>query len=213
MFCVQLINRRCVGGVDEALVPGFTNGTQFLRGHAGISVDTRDSGFKPSSGAMVDFLVDYSHGLGDDGSSYLRVHGSMTGVIDLWHRTHTLLLRVWGMTVANLSSTPIPFTQLVVLGGPDDLRGVRYGRFRGNSGTLFTAEYRWPVWMWMDASLFADAGGVFGQGWSGFSVEKLRPDVGAGVRVRSSSAFFMWLQTAWSPSDGWQLFFTATAVP
>jgi hypothetical protein len=65
----------------------------------------------------------------------------------------------------------------------------------------------------MDASLFADAGGVFGQGWSGFAIEKLVPDVGVALRVRSSKAFFFQIQTAWSPLDHWQFFISFSAVP
>jgi outer membrane protein assembly factor BamA len=117
------------------------------------------------------------------------------------------------MDVIPTNNQPVPFTELVVLGGPDDLRGVRWGLYRDYSGALFTAEYRWPVWMWMDASLFTDAGGVFGPHWQNFSVQKLVPDVGFGVRIRTATSFVMRMQVAWSPADGWQFFVAATAVP
>jgi hypothetical protein len=62
--------------------------------------------------------------------------------------------------------------------------------------------------MWMDATLFAEYGGVFGRGYEGFSLQRMRPDVGAGVRVRSSDTFFARAQLAYGWGDGWQAFFS-----
>jgi outer membrane protein assembly factor BamA len=211
VFC-ERIGNQCGPKVNEGLVPGFNQGTQFLRGFAGFSLDTRDSPWRPSSGARVDFIADYSHGFGDD-TSYFRLRGSMTGIIDLWRRSHILILRVWAETVLPTNDVPVTFSELVTLGGPDDLRGVRPGRFRDYSGTLFTLEYRWPVWMWMDASIFAEAGGVQGIFFQGFNVAQLHPDVGIGVRLRTSSRFLLRLQTAWSPSDGIQFFIAGSVLP
>jgi hypothetical protein len=212
LYCVRTVSGLCSQFVDENLVPGFFSGTEFLRGTAGFAVDTRDVSFKPTSGALVDFSADYSHGLREP-SSYFRFRGSLMGVLDLWKRSHVLVIRAFAMTVVPTNGEPVPFTELAVLGGWDDLRGVRWGRFRDFSSVLFTAEYRWPVWMWMDAVLFADAGGVFGKGWSGFAVDKLVPDVGVGLRIRTSRTFYFRLQTAWSPLEGIQFFFSANAVP
>jgi hypothetical protein len=216
VYCVRNAAGRCAVPltVNDQQVPGFNEGTQFFRAVGGFVVDTRDSTFKPSSGALLELTVDYSHGLGaGDSSNYLRVWGSAMGVLDLWKRTHVLILRAWGMTVVPFGGAPVPFTELVVLGGPDNLRGVRVNFLRDFSGVLFTAEYRWPIWMWMDASLFTDAGGVFGQGWSGFRVEKLVPDVGMALRVRTMKTFYFQIQSAWSPLDHWQFFVSFSAVP
>jgi hypothetical protein len=211
VFCVRVLGR-CTNHVDERLVPGFNQGTEFVRPTFLLRVDTRDSVFKPSSGAYAELYGDYTHGMADP-SSFFRVGGSMMGVIDLWRRSHVLVLRAWAMTVLSTNDAPVPFSELVVLGGPDDLRGVRVGKYRDSSGVVFTAEYRWPVWMWMDAVLFADAGGVFGEWFHGFNVGKLVPDVGAGLRIRTHTAFYFRLQTAWSAADGWQFFIAATTVP
>jgi hypothetical protein len=212
VYCVRAKNGLCTNKVDVLQVPGFYTGTEFLRFNAGFLVDTRDSSFRPTSGALAEASVDYSHGLSEP-SSYFRLRGSVMGVIDLWKRSHTLILRAWAMSVYPTNDAPVPFTELVVLGGPDDLRGVRWGLYRDFSGMLFTAEYRWPVWMWMDASLFTDAGGVFGQNFSDFNVTQLKPDIGAGIRIRTSQSFLFRLQLAWSPADGVQFFVSATAVP
>ncbi len=97
--------------------------------------------------------------------------------------------------------TPIPFTEMVTLGGPDDLRGFKPGRFRDASSLLATVEYRWPVWMWMDGTLFADYGGVLGPAFSNFSFSTLRPDVGIGFRMHTSDKFVLRIQAAWGFGD------------
>jgi outer membrane protein assembly factor BamA len=212
VYCLRTTNGLCSTRIDQVLVPGFADGTQFLRFDAGFFVDTRDSSFRPSSGAVAEATVDYSVGLSDP-SSYFRLRGSVMGVIDLWKRSHVLVLRAWGMGVFPTNNVPVPFTELVVLGGPDDLRGVRSGFYRDYAGLLFTAEYRWPLWMWMDATLFTDAGGVFGRGWSLFRVNQLKPDVGIGVRLHTRDSFLMRLQVAWSAVDGVQFFVAVSVVP
>jgi len=107
-----------------------------------------------------------------------------------------------------IGDAPVPFSELIVLGGPDTFRGFRPGRFRNFSSLFAGIEYRWPIWMWMDASLFSEYGGVFGQHFDGVRFDRMKPDVGAGVRLRSSDAFFARLQVAYGWGDGFQFFFS-----
>jgi hypothetical protein len=213
VYCVRVDGHCVTSTVDPRLVPGFREGTQFLRVGAALSVDTRDHPTRPSSGARIDLRVDYSHGLADDRSSYVRAIGALMGALDLWQRSHVLVVGVFTEMVFPTGDAPVPFTEQAVLGGPDSLRGYRTGRFRDLSSLFVTAEYRWPLWMWMDAALFVDEGGVFGYGFDGFSVAKLRPDVGVGLRVRTSKALYCRLQTAWSAAEGFQLYLAASTAP
>jgi outer membrane protein assembly factor BamA len=183
-----------------------------VRGGVWVEVDTRDNWYRPASGAVADIGVEYSHGLGFDHSSYFRMHAGLSAALDLWQRARVLLVSVSADDVEPTGATPVPFTELVVLGGPSSLRGARPGRFRDLSSLLMSAEYRWPLWMWADASLFVDYGGVFGRGFDGFAIDKFQPDVGGGLRVRTSRELFFGLQTAYGFSEGWQLFLAATTV-
>jgi outer membrane protein assembly factor BamA len=206
VYCLRALGRCVPGVVDPVRVPGFDRGTQFVRVGGMARLDSRDNWYRPSSGGLVELGLHYTHGVGFDRSQYLRGSGALSGVLDLWQRSRVLVVRVAAELLEPIGSAPVPFTELVTLGGPDSFRGFRAGRFRDFSSLLFAAEYRWPIWMWMDASLFAEYGGVFGRRFTGFSIERMRPDVGAGVRLRSSDAFYVRAQAAYGWGEGWQFF-------
>jgi hypothetical protein len=194
-YCARGVDNRCLTGrVDEQLVPGFREGTQFARESVAAHIDSRRD--ETSSGLLVDVGVQYTHGLGADRSSYLRLHGHVGTSFEIW-RHRALYLGVSVDDLVAFGSTPIPFSELVLLGGPDDLRGFQRGRFRDSSSMLATVEYRWPVWMWMEGSLFFDYGGVFKPAFRDFSVGDLRPDIGLGLRVHTSSKYLMRIQLAY----------------
>ncbi len=209
VYCVRDLAGLCIPGtVNELLVPGFKRGTQFFRTGANIRVDSRDNWYRPSSGALVEFGMDWTHGIGNDSSHYVRAHAGASAVLDLWQRSRVLVVRIEGNDIEPIGYAPVPFSELIVLGGPDTFRGFRPGRFRNFSSVFTGIEYRWPVWMWMDATIFAEYGGVFGRAFEGFSFRRMTPDVGAGVRVRSSDTFFARAQFAYGFGDGWQAFFS-----
>ena len=209
VYCLRDLTRQCIPGtVDEVRVPGFAHGTQFFRGGVNLRADSRDNSYMPASGALVEVGVDWSHGVGYDASQYVRSHAAVSAVLDLWQRSRVLVFRVEAWDLEPIGYAPVPFSELIVLGGPDTFRGFRPGRFR-NFSSLFTGlEYRWPIWMWMDATVFGEYGGVFGRGFEGFDFGRMAPDVGAGVRLRSSDTFFARAQVAYGFGDGWQAFFS-----
>ncbi len=211
-YCLR-INGLCVGTKpDERLVPGFAEGTQFVRVGAGLRLDTRQSQSKPHGGVLLQADGAYSVGLGDP-STYFQVAGSATGIINLYHGTHLLVLRLQSQMVIPTGNEIVPFSELVTLGGPDNLRGFAWQRFRDFTSVIASAEYRWTIWMWAEGMLFADYGGTFGQSFKNFGTDGLYPDVGVGIRVRTSSKVFMRLQFAYGFPDGPQLYFVTTAGP
>jgi outer membrane protein assembly factor BamA len=213
VYCVRQGQSCIPGTVDETLVPGFANGTQFFRASAGLFLDLRDNPVRSAVGLIVDVGADYSHGFGADRSSYFRIHAGATVPFRLWSPAHVITLHVHTDLVAPLGSTPVPFTELAVLGGPNDLRGFRWQLFHGYSSFLATAEYRWPIWMWLDGVIFVDYGGVFGKRYDGFSATQLQPDVGAGVRIRTTRRFHLRFQFAYGWGEDWRLFVSTTDWP
>lgn len=207
VYCVRQLDGLCrPHDVDPVQVPGFHSGTQFFRAAADLRFDSRDNQYRPSSGGLLELGVDYTHGFLDDDSHYVRLHGGLSGVLDLYRRTRTLVVRVEAHLLQPLNDEPVPFSELIILGGPDTFRGFRYGRFRNLSSLFAALEYRWPIWMWMDADLFAEYGGVFGKDFEGFDIRRMLPDVGAGIRLRSSDAFFIRAHVAYGfgPDSGIQ---------
>jgi Omp85 superfamily domain len=214
VFCVRDAAGACIPGtVDESQVPGFHQGTQFVRGAAHVFADTRDSLFRPTSGAAGHLSVAYAHGLGFDTSSWFRFHGGVEAAIDLWERSRVMIARVTADAVVPAGGGPVPFSELVMLGGPDDLRGARVGKYRDFSSVLLSLEYRWPIWMWMDGSLFVDYGGVFGQGFAGISTVPMVTSLGGGIRLRTMSQFFARVQIAYGFGEGVQVFAGASVEP
>jgi outer membrane protein assembly factor BamA len=216
VYCVRDGAGACIPGtVNPELVPGFHRGTQFLRFGVGLRIDGRDSTFRPSSGVVLDLGADYSHGLAFDDSSYFQLRGAATLVLNLWQRSRILLLRLAARDIETLNDTPVPFSELVVLGGPDDFRGFRLGAFRDSSSVLMGAEFRWPVWMWMDAAIFTEYGGVFSSHWSNFTFDNMHPDIGFGLRVRTERSFIMRFDVAygWNDGGGLQFYFSGSVGP
>jgi hypothetical protein len=214
VYCVQGISGCVPNTVDERLVPGFNQGTQFLRAALGMHLDLRDALVRPTLGALVDLEADYSHGLGADDSSYFRVRGAATVDINLWRHRHILVLR--GVTAVALPTghAIVPFSELPALGGPEDLRGFLYQEFRDYSSLIATVEYRWPVLEWLDTALFFDYGGVFDRKYDGFGASRMQPDVGVALRLHSRDRFYIKLQVAYGFDDGgWQLYITGRNLP
>ena len=206
-----------VGGVDgiiysfnTAAIPGFSHGTTFVRGGAGFDIDTRDTPWRPATGVVVRASFDYTHGIDGDVATYERLFGSVALPINLWARTHVLWLSATtAMTWQN--DAQVPFSELPTLGGPNDLRGFRFQDFRDYTAFFATAEYRWPIWMWLDGSVFVDYGGVFGQNFADFSATRMQPDVGVGLRLVTSNRFFIRAQLGYGFGEGFNFSISGTA--
>jgi Omp85 superfamily domain len=215
VYCERGAGGRCYSGrVDEQSVPGFAAGTRFIRESLGVHIDSRKDPDAPSSGARLDLGLQYSQGIAGDRSSYLRYGSRFGGALEIW-RHRVLYLGVAAVDEVNLAAQPIPFSELVTLGVVDDLRGFRLGQFRDHSSLLGTIEYRWPVWMWMDGTVFADYGGVFGAQFRDFSFKQLRPDVGFGVRMVAGPKFAVRIQLAYGfgADGGFRLVIAGSANP
>jgi Omp85 superfamily domain len=215
VYCTTRLDGTCQPGtVNDTLVPGFNNGTQFLRTSAALHVDLRDQLVRPTLGLILDAEADYTHGLGSDDSDYFRVYGAASIIVPLWGgNSHVLVLRGVTRAVFQIGDTPVPFFELPTLGGPDDLRGFRWQEFRDYSSLLATAEYRWPLILWADAALFVDYGGVFGKNYAGFGAKQMQPDVGLGIRLHTQDRFYVRLQVAHGFGNGWQIYLSGQNLP
>ena len=206
-FCVRVLGRCEFGNVDNRLVPGFDQGTQFMRGSATVRVDTNTRPLEPQGGFFASFTADYTHGIFGDETSYFRIHPILGGVIDLWHRSHILVLRASAIMVEPVGHSTVPFSELPVLGDPDALRGFILGSVRDRSLLVYRAEYRFPIWMYSDAFVFADYGAVYKHNFADFNDRRTYWDLGFGIRAYSQSQFFVHLGVAYGfGGGGWQFY-------
>jgi hypothetical protein len=186
---------------DVATIPNFASGETFVRAAAGFALDTRDSPVRGATGLLLrggfDYTYDFTANVG-----YERLSGTASLPISLWQRTHVLWLSATTQ-LAFRNGRDIPFTELPTLGGAEDLRGFHFQQFRDYSSFVTTAEYRWPIWMWMDGAIFGDYGGVFGPYFHGFGAQRMQGDIGFGIRLVTSQQFFVRAQFAYGFGQGW----------
>ncbi|MCU1282536.1 MAG: outer membrane protein assembly complex, YaeT protein [bacterium] len=186
---------------DPTTIAGFVHGTTFVRAGTGFVLDLRDGSARASSGVLVQASFDYTHGIDGDVSSYERLRALALVPINLWAHTHVLRLQA-ATAVTWQNQELVPFSELPTLGGPDDLRGFRFQDFRDYTSFYATAEYRWPLWMWVDGALFVDYGGVFGRGYAGFGARRMQPDVGVGMHVVTRGNFHFRAQLGYGFGEG-----------
>lgn len=135
----------------------FTSGVRF-------AFDNRRPAPAPGSGVRVELEAEQ----GSDvrratGAAWLRYSGAVGAFVDLNGRNRVLSLALASLFSDSLNKQPVPFSELVELGGSSPMRGFYPGRLRDNSAAVATLKYRWPIWVWLDGSLQAAVGNVFGE--------------------------------------------------
>ena len=112
-------------------------------------------------------------------------YGAGAGVaIDLWKR-RILSVGVRADLTDPLAGT-IPFTDQASLGGSQPMRGFLTGRLIDRSYAVATAQYTWPVWVYLNGVLQVDVGNVFGPHFEGIQAELLRMSTAIGIRSTGS---------------------------
>src|SRR6185312_11803660 len=194
---------------DTGTIPGFTHGTSFVRASAGGVLDLRNDRAKAAVGIFAQATFDYTHGIDGDFASYERLRALVGVPINLWARSHVLWLQA-ATALAWPDVGNIPFSELPTLGGPYDLRGFRFQDFRDYSALWFSAEYRWPIWMWLDGAVFVDYGGVFQQNYGQFGARRMQPDVGVALHVMTAGSFSIGVQLGYGFGEGFNFSIAGT---
>lgn len=120
----------------------FESGTSThwaLRLAAGL--DSRDNPYYPSRGVFVEFTG--QRWLSDDFESYNEGLGDTRFFVPVPIAEHILALRAWGRQVDG----PAHLDNTLFFGGPETVRGYRFGLQEGEEGYLLSAEYRIPLFI------------------------------------------------------------------
>lgn len=173
---------------DTTALPGFEDGYQLLEGQGRLEFDTRNPevAFTPGTGLRLELFGGYGLDPTRTDTQFLRFGGEFSGYYDVTGVNHVLAMRVYGEFTANTGTDPIPFTELVSLGGNETMRGFLQGRFLGRSGVTATVSYRYPIWSFFDAAIFAEAGNVFDARLQNFAFDKLYLDWGMSLRTNTT---------------------------
>jgi hypothetical protein len=174
-----------VAAGELTLPPGFDGysiGYQSLL----VAVDTRNKRPFPETGVRVELAAEDMQQPQAHGNNFVRWGGILGGYLDLG-RARTIALITTVRFVDSISGNgEIPFAEQVVLGGWRQMRGFLAGRLIDRSAAVAELEYRWPVWVWLDGTLQASLGNVFGPHLENFSTKLLRLSTGIGLRSNGS---------------------------
>ena len=176
--------------VDEsAAMSAFALPYGFGRSYAGptgrvyASLDTRDS--DDDSGVHLAAQADGGSDLTrQQREGWLRYGAVATGIINVDHRA--LEVSAATMFADPLTADPIPFTELVELGGKMWMPGFHPGRLVDRSAAITSARYSWPIAPYLSATLQTTVGNVFGPRLEGFDARLLRLSGAVGLRTTSN---------------------------
>ena len=176
-----------VAAGDFSAPYGLDRGYTAPRAHLLAAIDSRRPRPAPGSGLRLEVEGELGTDVRHPGSSgWVRYGAVAGGFLDLNGRNRVLSLSVATLFADPLGQDPIPFTELVALGGEGPMRGFYPGRLRDRSAAIATIHYRWPIWAWLDGSLQMSAGNVFGDHLALFQASRTR--VAAAVGIESVGA-------------------------
>jgi len=167
--------------------PGFDENTTSARLRVRAVVDTRHSGRLNQSGvriaAEVQPVVDVVRGFD---RSWLAYAAGIEGAWDVTGKARVLTLGVLASFVDPLGSEPVPFNELVILGGTEPMTGYLPGRLRDRSALVARLAWHWPVFAFIDGVAAVAFGNVFESHLSNFSADLLRLSAEAGFESRGT---------------------------
>jgi len=175
------LNDQVAAGVfpePDGFARGYTAQTSNLR----VAFDNRLPSPADGSGVRIELQAEQ----GTDvrratGAAWLNYSATAGAFLDLNGRNRVISLSVATLFVDSLNERPVPFTELVSLGGAGPMRGFYPGRLRDNSAAVVTLKYRWPIWVWLDGSLQAAVGNVYGDHLRQLDLSRSRLSTAIGI--------------------------------
>jgi hypothetical protein len=166
--------------------PGFVDGYRMPYARTRFVLDSRPR-VGPETGVRLELSAEEGADLKNTPTGgFLRYGGTLGGFADLNDSGRVLSLAVSLLLADPLGARPVPFTELVTLGGPALMPGFRPGRLYDRSAAVAVLRYSWPIWVWLDGSLQVAMGNVFGEHLSGFSASRSRLSSALGIESRGS---------------------------
>lgn len=153
--------------------PGYPQGYTLARSELTLSYDQRRLKPEPRVGIFGGARGAFNSELRTRGA-FLTYGAKVGGFVDLNSHKRLLSLAASARFADPLAGSEIPFSELVTLGGLEPMRAYVVGRLVDRSSAVGELAYRWPIWIWLNGTLRAELGNVFGEHLAGFSAGKLR---------------------------------------
>jgi outer membrane protein assembly factor BamA len=166
------------------LSPGEVRGSRLISFGGTIDHDWRNNNGQPTSGGReLVSLVYYESTRDFDDFAFWRTSVDIRHYLELFKK-RTLALRILVESVDPSGTSPaLPFYLKNSLGGVDNFRGYRNGRFLDNDLATASVEYRYPILEMIDGFVFLDEGRVFNNLSDDFKWHDWKYSYGAGLRI------------------------------
>jgi hypothetical protein len=161
---------------------GFEHGYTAQYNHLAGALDTRQPRPAPGSGVRFEAQAEQGSDVrGSPASGWIRYGAAAGGFYDVGNHGRVVSVSVAASFADPLGHSPVPFPELVPLGGDAPMRGFYPGRLLGRSALVATARYTWPIWVWLDGALEASTGNVFADHLQDFKPSLLRFSGAVGI--------------------------------
>jgi len=167
-----------------ALPFGFNRGYTDPYGALDLTFDTRDPD-DPRSGVRLEAHGDVGTDVDHGSAGWVHYGGVARAFWDVDGQRRILSLSAGASFADQLGSDPIPFTELVSLGGDKWMTGFFPGRLRDRSSAVAMLRYDWPIASWIDGTLQAVVGNVFDEHLDGFRLGRLRFSGAVGITTNA----------------------------
>ncbi len=169
------------------LPPGYDRGYTIEYNQILAAFDTRLPRPSPGSGVRVESTVVQGNDVRrSPAGGFVRYGATAGGFWDLNDHGRVVSLSVGASFADPLGKEPVPFTELVALGGYEAMRGFIPGRLYGRSAAVSTLHYRWPIWAYIDGSIEIATGNVFDEHLKDFDPRLLRLSGAMGIETVGS---------------------------
>ena len=165
-----------------ALPYGFNQNYLDPYGRVRAAFDTRRENATTGSGVRLEVWGEEGNDVAHSPtSSWVRWGGDATVFVDLNDHGRILSLSAAALFADPLGNQPIPFTELVMLGGDVWMRGYFEGRLLDRSAVVAQLRYGWPVAPWLNGTIQGAVGNVFGEHLTDFKPGLLRVSAAIGL--------------------------------
>jgi len=199
------------GGVFP-LPDGFARGYTAEYNDLLVALDSRRPYPAGGSGIRLEVQAEQGNDVRQARSSgWIHTAAGAGAFWDVTGNRRVLSLTASAMFSDPVGPRPVPFTELVTLGGdipspgtfPAPMPGFFPGRLVDRSAAVATLRYKWPIGPWIAGSLQGAVGNVFGEHLQGFDTKLLRFSGAFGIETDSSpdSSFELVLGLGTEPFD------------
>lgn len=171
---------------EYAAPPGYGENTTAAELGLKVVLDTRPpignrSGFRV--GVQAAPGVDVTRGFD---RSWIHYGAGIEGSWDVTKSGRVLSLGVITAFADPLGNQPVPFYELVTVGGAEPFTGFLKGRLRDRSAIGAELSWRWPVFAYLDGVAAVGVGNVFDEHLNNFRFERLRFNAELGIRTAAA---------------------------